>query len=87
MRAIDCQTYFAGCQAARNVDEPDLFQAWGISKMYDPWGDLLAEGSDFNEQILYSEMDLDHLESCRQQLMYQNQRRRDVYSLQDISKK
>ena len=24
-RAVDCQLFMAGCQAGRNVDEPDMF--------------------------------------------------------------
>ena len=63
-RAVDCQTFIAGCQAARNVEEPDLFQAWGHSKIVNPWGKILAD-SDSSEQILYSDVDLDEIDKCR----------------------
>jgi predicted amidohydrolase len=79
-RAVDCQSYIAGCQAARNVDEADLFQAWSHSKIVSPWGKILAD-SETEETILYSDIDLKEVDDCRAQLMYSNQKRKDIYTL------
>ena len=69
-RAVDSQSFVAGCQAGRNSDNPELFQAWGISKLSSPWGKILCEAKDPGEHILYADIDLSEVSACRAQLMY-----------------
>lgn len=75
-RALDNQVYFAAVSPARDMD--GVYQAYGSSCIATPWGDFLAK-ADEKETIVYGEIDLDYVESVRQQLPLLKHRREDVY--------
>ena len=81
-RALDNQMYVAGVSPAH--DEQADYKAWGHTMFIDPWGSILQKG-ELNEEILYGEVDLEHLKAIRKQLPYLSQQRHDVYQL--INKK
>ena len=43
-------------------------KTYGHSLIVDPWGKVLAEGSANNEEVIFSEIDLDYLEKIRKNL-------------------
>lgn len=80
-RSIDNQCFIAGCQAARCVEEPHIFQSWGYSKIYSPWGKCLASALKPDEEIFYSVIDLNEVDEVRSQIPYKAQKRADLYKL------
>ncbi len=64
-RALDQQIYVLGCSPAR--DENASYVAYGHSILTDPWGRVVKElGAE--EGILAAQIDLDTVESVRQQI-------------------
>ena len=64
-RALDQQIYVLGCSPAR--DENASYVAYGHSILTDPWGRIVKElGAE--EGILAAQIDLDTVESVRQQI-------------------
>jgi N-carbamoylputrescine amidase len=58
---------------------------WGQSFISDPQGVVLAEASAAKEEILYAEVDVQHLETIRRNWPFLRDRRIDAYS--DITKR
>jgi predicted amidohydrolase len=75
-RALDNQVYFAACSPARDTDAP--YHAYGHSCIVTPWGDFCGK-TDANESIVYGDVDLDYLESIREQLPVLARRRAELY--------
>ena len=75
-RAIDNQVYFAANSPAR--DKKGIYVAYGNSCISDPWGKFVAH-ADENECILYGDIDLDTVDSIRQQLPLLKHRREGLY--------
>lgn len=75
-RALDNQVYFAANSPARDENGP--YVAYGNSCIVDPWGKFIAH-ADEKECILYGEIDLDNVESVRQQLPLLVHRREELY--------
>jgi predicted amidohydrolase len=64
-RALDQQIFMLGCSPAR--DENASYVAYGHSILTDPWGRVVKElGAE--EGILAAQIDLDTVESVRQQI-------------------
>ena len=78
MRALDNQVYFAACSPARDMD--GVYQAYGNSCVADPWGQFAAH-MDEKEGILYCDIDLEKVESVREQLPLLKHRRPGIDSL------
>ncbi|KAJ3287332.1 hypothetical protein HDU79_005807 [Rhizoclosmatium sp. JEL0117] len=76
-RAIDNQMYVAACSPAR--DTTASYVAWGHSSVVDPMGVVVAK-LDEKEDIAYAELDIEFLQTSRENIPVNNQRRFDVYS-------
>ncbi|KAJ3130324.1 hypothetical protein HK100_008097, partial [Physocladia obscura] len=75
-RAIDNQIFVAACSPAR--DTTASYVAWGHSTIVDPMGQIISK-LDENEGIVYAELDPQFLQTSRQNIPVNSQRRFDVY--------
>ena len=75
-RALDNQVYFAANSPARDENGP--YVAYGNSCIADPWGEFIAH-ADEKECILYGDIDLENVDSVRQQLPLLKHRREGLY--------
>lgn len=58
------------------------FQSFGHSAIFDPWGENLAQaGAD--EEIIYAEIDPAVVDDVKTQLLWQSQKRGDMYELKN----
>lgn len=81
-RALDNQVFMIGCAPARNMESS--YHSYGHSIITSPWGEVLAE-ADETEQILYHDIDFNHLHDIRKQLPLLSSLRNDVYQLTRVS--
>jgi len=77
-RALDNQMYVAGVSPAH--DEQADYKSWGHTTFVDPWGTVLQK-CELNEEIIYGDIDIEHLNTIRKQLPYLSQQRKDIYTL------
>lgn len=77
-RAVDNQCFTIGVSPAR--DERASYIAYGNSIAADPWGTVLCRAG-AGAEILYADLDLNRLESVREQLPVLSARREDLYTL------
>ena len=64
-RALDNQLFHAAVSPARDIDAS--YVAYGNSMLCDPWGNVVAR-ADEKEQIIISDVDLDMVDSIREQI-------------------
>ena len=94
-RAIDNQCFVVTASPARSEeasgdgDETKKakyphYTAWGHSTVVSPWGDIVAT-TDEKEGIVIADLDLGRLVEVRSGIPIANQRRTDMYSLDDVS--
>lgn len=76
VRALDNQVYFAANSPARDEEGP--YQAYGGSCIVDPWGRFIEHG-DEKESIIYGNIDLEYVDSVREQLPLLKHRRQNLY--------
>ncbi|XP_066300213.1 omega-amidase NIT2-like [Branchiostoma lanceolatum] len=81
-RALDNQLYVGTISPAR--DEKASYVAWGHSTLVNPWGEVVAKAG-HEEEIVYSDVDLSYVDEVRSSIPTSNQRREDIYKLQDMS--
>ncbi|CAF0862921.1 unnamed protein product [Adineta ricciae] len=79
-RALDNQMYVAGVSPAHD-DQAD-YKSWGHTTLVDPWGSVVSK-CELNEEIIYGDIDLEHLNTTRKQLPYLSQQRIDIYALSE----
>jgi omega-amidase len=77
-RALDNQIYVAGISPAH--DEKADYKSWGHTTLVDPWGTIIQK-CELNEEIIYGDIDIEHLNTIRKQLPYLSQQRNDIYTL------
>ena len=75
-RALDNQVYFAANSPARDEEGP--YTAYGGSCIVNPWGEFVAHG-DENPSIIYGDIDIDYVDSVRNQLPLLKHRREELY--------
>lgn len=68
-RAVDCQCYMVGCTQARDTANPELFQSLGESRVCNPFGKYIGDSAEeltnFEERVIYAEVDLNDVEKMR----------------------
>lgn len=80
-RALDNQVFMVGVAPARN--ENSNYVSYGNSLITGPWGDIIAKlGA--QEDILFSEIDLDYENKIREELPLLKHIRKDIYNLTEI---
>ncbi|MBD5640144.1 carbon-nitrogen hydrolase family protein [Clostridium botulinum] len=80
-RALDNQVYMVGVAPARN--ENSNYISYGNSLIASPWGNIVARlGAE--ENILFSEIDLDYENKIREELPLLRHIRKDIYSLTEV---
>ncbi len=77
-RAMDNEIYFVGAAAARY--EGFEYESWGHSTVAGPFG-MVEAVCDEKEQILYCDIDLNEVDSVRQQLPTFLNLREDIYTV------
>jgi len=75
-RAIENQAFVVACNRVGRALE-NVFA--GRSMIIDPWGDILAEGSDDEEEILRATLDFDKVAECRKLIPSLRDRRPESY--------
>ncbi len=81
VRALDNQVFFVGASPARN--EEASYHAYGNSAILSPWGETIAQAG-CSEEIIYGEIDLDYVETIRNQMPLLKHRRTDCYCLNEL---
>ena len=93
-RAIDNQCFVVTTSPARS-EEPrndedkgnkkyPHYTAWGYSTVISPWGDVISK-ADEKEGLVIADLDLAQLTEVRRGIPIGDQRRTDMYALQDLS--
>ncbi|RHZ75250.1 hypothetical protein Glove_216g105 [Diversispora epigaea] len=76
-RALDNQIYVATCSPARDMNA--TYNAWGHSTVVDPNGQIVAT-TDYEEDVIYAEIDLNRFNHIRESIPLNIQRRFDLYT-------
>ncbi|XP_040071204.1 omega-amidase NIT2-like [Ixodes scapularis] len=77
-RAVDGQVYVALASPARSERTP--YVPWGHSMLVDPVGKVV-QSAGTEEEVLMSEVDLDHLSKVRKQMPIMKHHRNDLYDV------
>ncbi|PKL68554.1 MAG: carbon-nitrogen hydrolase [Methanobacteriales archaeon HGW-Methanobacteriales-1] len=77
-RAIDNQVFIAAASPASN--KSSSYVAYGHSMVCNPWGKIISKGN-FEESIIYAELDQNMVNNIREELPLLKNRRTDIYHL------
>lgn len=80
-RAVDNQVYVASVSPAR--DENASYVTWGHSMLVDPMAKVV-QSAEADEKDVIADIDLDYLETVRQQIPITKQKRCDLYKVVKI---
>lgn len=75
-RAVDNQMYVIAASPARDLSAG--YHAYGHSHVVDPWGKSVVEAGE-GEETIYTELDPEVIQECRNGIPLINQRRFDIY--------
>ena len=80
-RAIENQLFFIAVNQAGTENFVDKkIEYFGLSRVINPWGKIVAEGSiDKQDTIIYADINLDEIDSARTKIPAQKDRRSDIY--------
>jgi len=84
-RALDNNVHIAMCSPARNTENPNVYQCYGFSSIYDPFAKLIST-TGFEEDIVYGEIDLGKNREIEQQIPTWKQKRNDMYEVVEKAK-
>lgn len=76
LRAVDNQVFAVGCSPARDYDTGYI--AYGHSIVVNPWGDVIGELNE-EEGFLFGTLQMDEIETIREQLPLLKHLRKDSY--------
>ena len=80
-RALDNNVHLAICSPARNTENPNGWQSYGHSSVYDPFAKCL-DTTKFDEDIVISEIDLQRNRDIEEQIPTWKQKRNDLYEVE-----
>lgn len=80
-RALDNQVFTIGVSPA--LDKKVNYNAYGHSVIANPWGEIVNE-ADFDETIVFAEIDLNNIKTVRDELPLLKNRRKDIYNLKKL---
>jgi predicted amidohydrolase len=75
-RALEDQVYFAANSPARDMMSP--YHSYGNSMIVNPWGEICGK-ADSETTIIYGNIDLNYLDSVREQIPLVKQRKLHLY--------
>jgi omega-amidase len=81
-RAVDTQCFLLACSSAR-PEGGEGYPSYGHSLVVDPWGTVIAEAGTA-EQVLHAQLDLAQVAQARRAIPTGQQRRHDLYQLQQM---
>ena len=84
-RALDNNVHIAMCSPARNTENPNVYQCYGYSSIYDPFAKLIST-TEFQEDIVFGEIDLQKNRDIEQQIPTWKQKRVDLYEVIEKAK-
>jgi len=84
-RALDSQCYLVYAAPARNTGDTKLYQSYGNSMMINPNGAIVCR-AEIKETILYHDIDLEDVETQRNNFPLEHQLRNDLYRLVDVER-
>lgn len=84
-RALDNNVHLAICSPARNTENPDVYQSYGFSSVYDPFAKCLGT-TGYEEDIVICEIDLEKNRQIEEQIPTWKQKRKDLYEIKGKAK-
>uniref|UniRef100_A0A0D9WN22 CN hydrolase domain-containing protein n=1 Tax=Leersia perrieri TaxID=77586 RepID=A0A0D9WN22_9ORYZ len=85
-RAVDNQLFVVTCSPARDPTAKSDYMIWGHSSLIGPFGEVIATAG-HEEETVIGEIDLSMIQTIRENLPLEMQRREDLYQLVDVRRK
>jgi predicted amidohydrolase len=77
-RALDNQVFCVGVAPALNIDAS--YHSYGHSIVANPWGEVIAQGSE-KEELILCEIDLNEIKKVREEIPILKNKRNDLYEV------